>query len=109
MTPLAPQRDDPLGDELGVLVLPHTLDVPPLSGQRRVDSTITLDVPLQLRGPVLDVGLRDRAVLGATMPEAPVDEHRDARLRQNHVDPHALVSDRDPHVLAEAEAASVQR
>jgi hypothetical protein len=44
-------------------------------------------VDLDLCGPVRLVGSRPRAVLEAAVPEAPVDEHREARSGEDDVGP----------------------
>lgn len=47
------------------------------------------DIPSYIRGqlgsPVLDVGLWRPAVIGAAMPEAPIDEDRDFALGEGDV------------------------
>ena len=69
-------------DELhGVLrrdVLPDAQHPPSLGLRHGGRLRVALNIPRELRLPVLDVRGRDRPVLGAPVPEAAVDEHRQA-------------------------------
>lgn len=56
------------------LMLPNTKNGPPGGGQIGVVPAIPSDVAVKLRPPVVGVRLRRRAVFGATMPVATVNE-----------------------------------
>jgi len=47
---------------------------------------VPLDIPLQLRFPVLAISDGDRRMQGAPVPEAAVDEDRQPHTRERHVD-----------------------
>lgn len=52
----------------------HYLPTVPLEGLGH--DAVAIFVPIQLRTPIVVVGARDISVLGAAMPEASVDKHR---------------------------------
>jgi hypothetical protein len=58
-----------------ILVFPDPDDVPAGGAEGAVDRPVSFQVPPKLRGPVPVVGRRVAAVLGADVPEAPVNEH----------------------------------
>ena len=91
------------------LVLPDPDHVPAGRGQRGVGRPVTLDVAAQLGLPVPDVARGPGAVLGAGMPEAAVDEDRDAPGRERDIGPDSLaVGQIKPVVLPEPVPLAVQ-
>jgi hypothetical protein len=58
-----------------IFVLPDSKNRPPLRCQKAIRLAITGSVLLHLRGPVLGIRLRDRVVLGTSVPETAVHEH----------------------------------
>src|SRR5579872_7158004 len=66
-------------------VLPEPDDLPASLSERHVCPAIPFDVAAQLRRPVPLVRGRLPAVLGAAVPEAAVDEHRDLARGENDV------------------------
>lgn len=80
-----PQVVDHSRSRVHVLVLPEAENGPPLRQQTRVGVAIAGRVPLQLGAPPVGVGNRMRRVNGTPVPEASVDEHRDACSRQEDV------------------------
>lgn len=58
-------------------MLPDANDLPASSAKGGVVSTVSRDVARDLRVPVVAVRRRLGAVLGAGMPEAPINEHSD--------------------------------
>jgi hypothetical protein len=71
-------RADPVGTRHCVLVLPEPEDRPAESSEVVVRLTVPRDVLRELLGPPAAVRHRGSPVLGAGVPEAPVDEHRQA-------------------------------
>src|SRR5690348_6158761 len=100
-------RTDP-GDSIrGGLVLPDSQDGPPGCGQRAFVFEIAPTSGLQLAGPPLGIGLRKTGVLGASVPEAAVDEHGHTQARKKNVGLAAEPGHRST-MLEEAEAGTVK-
>src|SRR3954449_12536487 len=76
---------DPLRRRGRRLVLPDPHDRPALGREARVRVAVARDVSLDLRPPEVRVVARPRTVLGAAVPEAAVDEHRDLRAGEDDV------------------------
>ena len=97
---LVDYTSDRIGGALRRLVLPDPNDGPTLRFESCVRIGVAAPVALDLRPPPLGVLLRPGAVLGAPVPEAPVDEDRNPKpgkgdvgaapeVRQGIVDPKA--------------------
>jgi hypothetical protein len=99
---------NPLHGYLGILVLPSMNDDPTGLGECEVYGSIALLVPSELGNPVRPVGSGDVLMLRAAVPEAPVDEHGNARSREYNVGPHPGCASPDPEILAEPEALAMQ-
>ena len=69
----------------GFLVLPRAQHSPACGFQPGVDGAVARDVAFELGAPVIAVCSRDVAVLGALMPEAPVDAHSQALAWEDDV------------------------
>jgi hypothetical protein len=91
-----------------ILVLPNPDGEPARRGELRVGVTIATGDATKLQAPPAGVGLGEVAVLGAGVPEAPVDEHRDPRAAQQDVDTPTPVPTRHGPVDDKPQAASVQ-
>jgi hypothetical protein len=66
-------------------VLPHDYDGPTGVRKKRLIATITLNRTLELRKPVIEVGLGQHGVDRATVPEAAATLNGDASPRENHI------------------------
>jgi hypothetical protein len=71
------------------LVFPQPYDRPAGLAERGVGGSIAFDILLKLRLPVPRIGRWLATVLGARMPEAAVNEHRDSPRRENDVWPNS--------------------
>jgi len=91
------------------LVLPYPDDGPSSGSQSLVGSSVTFDIAPQLGCPVRLVDGWLAAVLGADMPEAPVDEHCDAAAREHQVWAHSKSLEQHRVVLAEPQTLAVER
>src|SRR5688572_28127399 len=89
-------------------MLPDAYRKPTVSGEFHVSLTIAASIGLDLGLPQVSVRLGPRRVFLATVPEAPVNEHRNSRAEEHDV---RLPSQRrnGPDVDTEAEAVLVQR
>ena len=81
----------------------------PSARSARRHALVALAVAADLRRPVVAVARRHPAVLRAAVPEAAVDEHRDAAAREHDVGLRPPAGRDDHVVLAEAQPARVQR
>lgn len=70
---------------LWILVLPDPDDVPASGSQRQVVAAVSGYVSIDLGGPVVAVGFRHAAVLGASVPVAAVDEDGHLLPREDEV------------------------
>ena len=72
-----------VGHQLGILVLPEPQDGP--AGLLQISGRlgVSFDVAGDLVSPVLAIGGGLRVVIGAAVPVAAVDEHRDPALAQH--------------------------
>lgn len=95
-SPCPPLRLDPIHGYRRILVLPHPDHQPPVRRELTIVSRISLPVRFELGSPPVGVGLRRDRVVGATVPEAPVDLHRDSSTPENDVRPTGQVPDVDP-------------
>jgi len=68
-----------------VFVLPHTHSFPAGVGQQLIRLSIALTVPPDLLSPVRGVRLSNRVVVGAPVPETPIDEHCDLRTGKDEI------------------------
>ena len=77
---------------LRVIVGPHPQDAPPLRRQSVVGPPVSLAIGLDLLAPPLGVSLWPSPMLGASMPEAAIDEDSNAFLGKNEIrlDTHPL-------------------
>jgi hypothetical protein len=98
---------DALGSVDQIVVLPNDQQPPPCLRQGGFVALIALDVPFQLRHPVLDVRFGQNRVLWTKMPKAPPDLDGDARLREDDVGT-AAQSRNDAAVLPKAQSAPMQ-
>src|SRR5690606_37308715 len=80
-----PPRDE-IGGTLRRHVFPEPEDLPSEFAEPPIRVSIPRLISQELRVPVPPVHLRPRAVSGATVPEAPVDEHCRTVPRQDDVD-----------------------
>jgi hypothetical protein len=92
------------GNNARVLMLPSTDYDPTCITQRLSDSLVPLPVSLELLPPPLGVCLRGHGMLGAAMPEAPIDEDGDACTAEHDVWPAWEAS----YVHTEAQSAPVK-
>jgi hypothetical protein len=104
--PQADCRFNGLSSIIWVLVFPSAHHVPPGFGELRIGVRVSALVCLDLVAPPLRVLLWPRAVFGAAVPEAPVNEDRDAKLWKGDVgcSPKA----RDPIVNSESKPVAMQ-
>jgi len=79
-------------------MLPATDHGPPRLPQRKRVRFVASTVAIDLRNPVVKVGLRGPGMPIASMPEAAVDEDGDAATREGNVDMDARSSAVDPEV-----------
>lgn len=98
---------DPSDGVCGGLVLPDAQDRPAGRGQCALVFEIASTGGLQLAGPPHGVGSREGGVLGAPVPEAPVDEHGDTCAREDDVGLASESGDRSA-MLEEAETRAVK-
>jgi hypothetical protein len=98
---------DAVGSQSGVLVLPHSNYVPASRGKPPVSVAIAQPIRLDLLAPEVGIVRRPGRVFQAAVPEAPVDEHRHVRRRENEICATLDVSE-DRTVYAVAKAAPVQ-
>src|SRR5690606_12077584 len=78
-------RADRIGDVDRILVLPEAKHSPTRRPQQFVRLAISLSVALDLRRPVSHVWLGRREMRGASVPEAPVNEHGNAPPSEDDV------------------------
>lgn len=90
-------------------VLPHAKHCPTVRCQCVRDPLVTLAIAFDLRSPIASIASRLASMLGATVPEAPVNEHGNSRSREDPVDlrSNAALSAHE-EVLPESEAIGVQ-
>lgn len=75
---MSPQvRTDSFGDVVRLLVLPEPQDRPAVRQEDVVRPPIACDVRAKFRLPPLGIALGERAMFGAQVPEAAVDEYGD--------------------------------
>ena len=86
--------DDELNGLLRGNVLPDAENPPPLGLGHGGRLRVALTILHQLRLPVVGVRDRDRPVLGAPVPEAPVDENGQAPPGEDDVRPAPLIAPR---------------
>jgi hypothetical protein len=92
---------DSLGDRDWLLVLPEAKHSPPFIGQSHIDGVIARDVAGELGSPVGSVASGLCPVDRASMPEAAVDEDREAPPRERNVDPDKALLRPDREILSE--------
>ena len=88
-------------------MLPDTDHLPARLVQGEVVLAVAGHVPLELGLPVIDMGAGNIPMIGAAVPEAPINENRDSKTHEDDVD-----STFDPRwcgVLSESETTSMQR
>lgn len=90
-----------------VLVLPEPQDPPARINQRSIDLAVSLDVPPELRPPVIVVGPWPHPMLGANVPEAAVNQDDEPFDREDDVDHNGPITRLDPVVLSEPKAGRV--
>lgn len=90
-------------------MLPGPDDDPSFALQGGIHASVALHVVAKLRDPVAGVALGRHAVFGAAVPEASVDEDRDACPSEDDVGLDAHVAATDEQVLAEPQPPPVQR
>ena len=100
--------DDELNGLLRGDVLPDAENPPPLGLGHGGRLRVALTILRQLRLPVVGVRDRDRPVLGAPVPEAPVDENGQAPPGEDDVRPAPLIAPRR-EIDAVPVAARVQK
>lgn len=97
------------GSGMGGLVFPHAHDRPTVPLQSRGLLAVARLVDLDLGGPVLRVGERPGAVLGAPVPEATVHKYSDASAREDDVRPdRTSIGNADREIDAEPTPGSVK-
>lgn len=77
--------DDDLRDCIRILMFPEAEHSPSGIAQKVVCLAIALDVPLQLRQPIVGVALGQARMLWTPVPEAAVDEDRNLPLREHNI------------------------
>lgn len=77
-----------------VLVFPHAHAQPPRLVELRVGVAVTCNVALHLVGPESSVRHCDRVVLGAPVPETPIQKDGHALLRKHKIGGAAYVAER---------------
>jgi hypothetical protein len=101
-----------LFDRLGrfdrILVLPNPDGEPTRRGELGVGIAVATSDATELQAPPAGVGLGEVAVLGAGVPEAPIDEHGDPRAAQQDVDAPTTVPARHRPVDDEPQPAPVK-
>lgn len=90
-------------------VFPQANDLPAGCVESLVDPVVALDILAELRVPVPFVGRRLAPVVGACVPEASVDEHRDLACGEDDIRTYLDRSDVEAEVLAVAISHAVQR
>jgi hypothetical protein len=98
---------DPVRGHVRVLMLPQALDGPAGLAESSVVSPIAIDIGGELRQPILAVAVGHRAMLGARVPEAPVDENSELQPREHDVGPDPNLTSPDEEVLPEAKPAAM--
>lgn len=66
-------------------MLPDPDTQPSCLGEECVNLPVPIDVALELRSPVIRVGLWIRRVIGAAVPEAPIDEDGDTSAPKDEI------------------------
>lgn len=89
-------------------MFPEAKDRPAGRCQRVGLLTIAVNVPLQLRRPVLAVDCWRSSVLGTAMPKAAVDEYGNPALRERYVGANKLAIYPDREIPTKPVARSVQ-
>jgi hypothetical protein len=88
-------------------VLPNPNDAPTFGGKSVVDLPIPFDVRCQLGAPVPDIRSRGVPVLGASVPEAAVDEDGESCSPEHDIGPHSTRFRHDHGILPESQPQSV--
>lgn len=91
----------------GVLVLPHLHHGPACLCDLPPSRSVAASVGVNLGGPEVRIGLRNRVVLRATVPEAPIDVHGQPQAGKHDVGGTAYVAERRT-VHEEPEASTVK-
>jgi hypothetical protein len=94
---------------VGIVVLPDPQDCPARGDESSVICAIALDVSLQLLPPILAVGHRLKSMHRAAMPEAAVDEDRDASPTEHQVGPDTPAVEVEPAILSIAKTSRMYR
>lgn len=89
-------------------VLPVAKNQPSLGPQELAGLRISAPIGSYLVGPVLRVGLRDRVMLRAAVPETSVYKHGDSKPRKDHVCSASQCGDRSA-IHMEPKPSSVQQ
>jgi hypothetical protein len=74
-------------------------DTPPGGFEGLVVGPVALDVPRELRRPIVAVRARRLPVLRAPVPEAPIDEYGDAHSGENDVRSDPPMTDWDAKIF----------
>jgi hypothetical protein len=110
--PLTSSRDmvrDRSGHVIGRLMFPMAQDRPSGGAQKSRVSSVALDVARELCAPVMRVSVRWPPVLGASVPETPVDEHYDALRSEDDVRRDANAVDFQRRVLPKPQSSLVKQ
>ena len=102
--PLPPGPLDDVGNVSGALMLPSPDDQPSVPAEAFLRAAVPGDVRVEFGPPPLGVCLRGHGVIGASVPEAAVDEDRDAGPGQGNVGP----AGQCPHVDAVTKPSPMQ-
>jgi hypothetical protein len=89
-------------------MLPVALRSPPSVEESSIDETVSLDVASQLVRPVRTITSRLRAVLGTSVPEAPIDEYGNTSPREHDVWAHHPVGKTQGTINKEPQSGAVQ-
>ena len=79
------RRDNPRHDELRVLMLPRPKHTPPRECEAHVRIAVSVNIALNLVAPPFSVVLGPSHVLRTPVPEATINEDRDASARESYI------------------------
>jgi hypothetical protein len=102
------RRLDPISRLIVIFVFPHPFDLPPSRHERLIDSSIAINIGLELRHPVVLVRPWNAYMGRARVPETAIYEHRDFPAGEHQVAAHSDTVVPDQEILAEPESTTVQ-
>jgi hypothetical protein len=90
-------------------VLPHPDDRPACRDQGIRVAIVAIHCPLELWPPIGAIYPRATPMDGASVPEAPVNEHRDLTPRKHDVWPNSTSTEVERKIASEPKTSSMQR